>query len=224
MNRRTLSIAILLSSAAVAYASGFERGELPKMHKTFDANPARFAHDYIGKPFVSSLIVSNVTKNYGGLYDVALGDKSDVLCVNLGVDDLQGFNKGDTVNFNGTVSEHQAERIIQLEKCAFSRSVPVEDTAPDTAPPAPAGKSTVPHAALTPPASAPTPAVAKEDPKIIYLQPPPPPQVIYVQPPAQVPASPPVTERQGSDNSPASKRFDHSDMRNWRSEQRRYGG
>ena len=201
MNSKTVSIAILLSSAAFAYASGFEKGELPKMHKTFDANPARFAHDYIGKPFVSSLIVANIAKNYGGLYDVALGEKSDVLCVNLGTDDVQSFNKGDTVNFNGTVSEHQGERIIQLEKCSFSRSVPVEETA------------LPPHAALTLPAPAPTHAAAKEqEPKIIYMQP----QVIYVQPPApaaSVQPPSPTTERQGSD----SKRFDHSDMRNWRS-------
>jgi len=133
MRKITTSLAALCASTAIVYAAELNKTELPKMHATFAANPARFAHDYIGKPFTASLIVADITENTEarGQFFVTLGEKSEILCSEIPTDDTLAFNKGDTVNVTGTIIDHTPS-IIKLNKCAFSRSVPDEVTVEST--------------------------------------------------------------------------------------------
>jgi len=167
--RLTTATTILLASTAIAWAADVGTLELPKMNKTFEANPARFAHDYVGKSFASSATVTDIvqrtTGDKGPVYSVTLD--SNIVCPSVSVDDAQSFNKGDTVNLTGTVAAYSPQA-MELGQCTFSRSVPVEEPAAGPAP----------ESRLAP---APAP-VAMADPKIIYLPAPPAPQVIYVQP------------------------------------------
>jgi len=136
MRKITTSLAALCASTAIVYGAELNKTELPKMHATFAANPARFAHDYIGKPFTASLIVADITENTEarGQFFVTLGEKSEILCSEIPTDDTLAFNKGDTVNVTGTIIDHTPS-IIKLNKCAFSRSVPVDDVPPIAAAP-----------------------------------------------------------------------------------------
>jgi len=133
MRKITASLAALCASTAIVYGAELNKTELPKMHATFAANPARFAHDYIGKPFTASLIVTDIAENTEarGQFFVTLGDKSEVLCRDVATDDTLAFNKGDTVNVAGSVIE-LAAGVIKLNHCAFSRSVAVDDGAAAT--------------------------------------------------------------------------------------------
>jgi len=131
MRKITTSLAALCASTAIVCAAELNKTELPKMHATFAANPARFAHDYIGKPFTASLIVADITENAEarGQFFVTLGEKSEIVCIETPTDDTLAFNKGDTVNVSGTIIDRTLG-VIRLNHCAFSRSVAVEETLP----------------------------------------------------------------------------------------------
>ena len=53
---------VLLSGTAFADAA-LNSNDLQQMHETYVANQARFAHDYVGKTFAGSMLVSNITEN-----------------------------------------------------------------------------------------------------------------------------------------------------------------
>jgi hypothetical protein len=144
------------------------------MHETYAANQARFAHDYVGKTFAASMLVSNITENLlnRGNYLVTLGGKSDVSCSGVTGDEALAFNKEDTVNLSGVIYDHTLG-VVNLSHCVFSRSVPVVQ---------------LPQASLpTPPAvQAPQSAPA---PQIVYVPQPAPP--LPAPEPAPRPASAP---------------------------------
>src|SRR6266550_4140448 len=164
MHKLTTVTAILFASTALAWAADVGKPELPKMHKTFEANPARFAHDYVGKSFASSAVVTDIVQRSPGSYSITMD--SSIVCPDVSVDAAQSFNKGDTVNLAGMVAAYSPQA-MELGQCTFSRSVPVDDAQHVTL--------------LKPPAPGPT----TPEPKIIYLPSPPAPQVIYVQPASQ---------------------------------------
>lgn len=172
MRKITTATAILLASTALVWAADVGKPELPKMHKTFEANPARFAHDYVGKSFSSSATVTDIAQRAPGSFSVTLD--SSIVCPDVTIEAAQSFNKGDTVNLTGMVAAYSPQA-MELGQCTFSRSVPVEE---ETLAPTP-----VPESRLAP-APAPAP-VAMAEPKVIYLPQPPAPQVIYVQPASQ---------------------------------------
>jgi hypothetical protein len=90
---------VLLSSTAFA-DTALNDNDLQKMHETYVANQARFAHDYVGKTFAAPMLVSNITENLlnRGNYFVVLGGNSDVSCLDVTGNDALAFNKEDTVN------------------------------------------------------------------------------------------------------------------------------
>jgi hypothetical protein len=121
----TALAAALLSGATFA-GTALNSNDLQQMHETYTANQARFAHDYVGKTFAASLLVSNITENLlnRGSYLVTLGSNSDISCSGVTGDEALAFNKEDTVNVSGVIYDHTFG-VINLNHCVFSRSVPV---------------------------------------------------------------------------------------------------
>jgi len=168
----TALAAALLSGATFA-GTALNSNDLQQMHETYTANQARFAHDYVGKTFAASLLVSNITENLlnRGSYFVTLGSNSDISCSGVTGDEALAFNKEDTVNVSGVIYDHTFG-VINLNHCVFSRSVPLFSSlkCPQSVPP-------VVQAPQPPPA-----------PQVVYVpQPASPPQIVSVPQPAPAP-------------------------------------
>lgn len=156
--RKFICVVTALSASTAAWCAELNKTELPKMHATFAANPARFTHNYVGKPFEASMPVANITENADnrGHFIVTLGDKSEITCGDVPADDALAFNKGDTVDVTGAIADHTPEG-MKLDHCAFMRSVPVDEvTAAPTntfqAPQAPPAQTPRPQSFYVPPA------------------------------------------------------------------------
>lgn len=163
------SLATVLLSGTAFADTVLNSNDLQQMHETYAANQARFAHDYVGKTFAASMLVSNITENLlnRGNYLVTLGGSSGVSCSGVTGDEALAFNKEDTVNVSGVIDDHTLG-VVNLSHCVFSRSVPV--VLPQVSPPAP------------PVVQAPQPAPS---PQIVYVpQPAPPAQIVFVPQPA----------------------------------------
>jgi len=168
------ALATALLSGTTFAGTALNSNDLQQMHETYAANQARFAHDYVGKTFAASLLVSNITENLlnRGSYLVTLGSNSDISCSGVTGDEALAFNKEDTVNVSGVIYDHTFG-VINLNHCVFSRSVPVIQQ---------------PQVSLSAPpvVQAPQPPPA---PQVVYVpQPAPPPQIVYVPQPAPAPA------------------------------------
>jgi hypothetical protein len=168
------ALATTLLSGTTFADTALNSNDRQQIHETYAANQARFAHDYVGKTFAASLLVSNITENLlsRGSYLVTLGSNSDVSCSGVTGDEALAFNKEDTVNVSGVIYDHTLG-VINLSHCVFSRSVPAIQQ--------PQGSLSAP-----PVVQAPQPAPA---PQVVYVpQPAPPPQIVYVPQPAPPPA------------------------------------
>ncbi|HEY8007133.1 MAG TPA: hypothetical protein VIE66_10145 [Methylocella sp.] len=178
---------VLISSSSFADTT-LNINDIERLHETYNANQARFAHDFVGKTFTAPLLVSKITENLlsRGSYLVSLGSNSDVSCSDVTVDEALAFNKDDTVTVSGTIYDHTFG-IINLNHCVFSRSVAVAQP---------------PQAPLpAPPATQPATSTAPTAPSVIYVpQPAPPPQIVYIPQPA---ISAPPEDRPESQPAPA---------------------
>jgi hypothetical protein len=116
-------LATALLSGATFAGTALNSNDLQLVHETYAANQARFAHDYVGKTFAASLLVSNITENLlnRGSYLVTLGSNSDISCSGVTGDEALAFNKDDTVNASGVIYDHTFG-VINLNHCVFSRS------------------------------------------------------------------------------------------------------
>src|SRR3984893_7491364 len=175
-----MSLATALLSGTAFADTVLNSSDLQPMHETYAANQARFAHDYVGKTFAASMLVSNITENLlnRGNYLVTLGGSSGVSCSGVTGDEALAFNKEDTVNVSGVIGDHTLG-VVNLSHCVFSRSVPV--VPPQVSLPAP------------PVVQAPRPA---PPPQIVYVPqpaPPPAPEIVYASPPAPKPAPRPAS-------------------------------
>jgi hypothetical protein len=128
---------VLISGSSFADTT-LNSNDIERLHETYNANQARFAHDFVGKTFTAPLLVSKITENLlsRGSYLVSLGSNSDVSCSDVTVDEALAFNKDDTVTVSGTIYDHTFG-IINLNHCVFSRSVAVAPPATQPAKPAP---------------------------------------------------------------------------------------
>jgi len=165
---KTLSTmtAIFLASTALAWAADVGKPEMPRMHKTFEANPARFDHDYVGKSFATPAVVTEIVKRAANSYSVTLD--TSIVCPDVSVEAAQSFNKGDTVNLTGTVAAYSPQA-MELGQCTFSRSVPVEEPVAAIAPESPQNAQqadqewkSIPQAPQAPAAPQQPPLIRKE--------------------------------------------------------------
>src|SRR3954469_12770208 len=105
MHRTWQGIVVLVFSSASAWAQVTGQDDLPAMHKTYQANEARFMRDYKGKPFEAVMPLQGVSENpfFQGSYRVGFGSgriTSEVDCRvsdKKTVDFVTDLNKGDMV-------------------------------------------------------------------------------------------------------------------------------
>ena len=112
------TLATVLLSGTTFADTALNSNDLKQMHETYAANQARFAHDFVGKTFAASMLVSNITENLlnRGSYLVTLGSNSDVSCTGVTGDDALAFNKEDTVNELSPGAQRTLLRHLQRPK------------------------------------------------------------------------------------------------------------
>lgn len=123
------TVALAQTQAFVQSQAALSANDLAPMHKTYDANEARFMRDYRGRRFAARLPIHKVTEHVieRGTYVVGFGNGgsffSDVSCwvkdQNL-LRMVTDLNKGDLVEVSGSVTDHFMGSVT-LDSCSISK-------------------------------------------------------------------------------------------------------
>jgi hypothetical protein len=91
------TLATVLLSGTTFADTALNSNDLKQMHETYAANQARFAHDFVGKTFAASMLVSNITENLlnKGSYLVTLGLMNPLIFAGTHIGQISWTNDSD---------------------------------------------------------------------------------------------------------------------------------